>query len=213
MMQFTITRDSDNAITKTVSAGALSLAESQVLTGHTLHSGHYPPDKYDYDGTDFTLKAEQPVQPFIFQPTRAMLAQMYNEMSLQGFDIPAHVDGIQSKAHARMLIDQAAGRARRRFVSPGLAVNDEYRQVLTQATQFLSDITQTTPPMIASWALASDRTDIAAAQNIIETSVLWESVLNATYHLRLNGKSAVDDASDADYKSVAQSYIEQLEAI
>ena len=215
MMQFTITRDSDNAITKTVSAGALSLAESQVLTGHTLHSGHYPPDRYDYDGTDFTLKAEQPVQPFIFKSTREMLVDIYNQLSVQGFEIPAHVDGIESKAQANVLIDQAAGRARFRLVSSGTLIDQEYIIAEQQIAEWRldgSNASELPECLSQAWLTASNQTAEQAATDLETMAQAWKLTLMQIRALRLTGKAAVNAATN-EYKAVALGYIEQLDAI
>lgn len=211
-MRYTIT-DGDN-IVKVIEAGKLDYAELQVQTGQVLHDGGYRPDHYTYSSIsdEFTLLADIPEPSLLERSEKEILVQLLRQLRKEGYTLPLHI-GTATRGEAKQLVDQAAGRAKTRFVSFGNLTVEEYRQALKQATEFMVDTTQTAPPMIATWAFCLDTTSQAAAEDILATAGSWEMVLNATYDLRLRAKKAIDEATEETYKSVAQAYIDQLDGI
>jgi len=119
------------------------------------------------------------------------------------------------KTKAKLLIDQEAGEARQRFVSEGYLVEEEYRLALQQATVWIdSGKEEPTPECIAAWASASGMTDDEAADNIIQTSALWDTALAAIRALRLNGKAVITNLADnQDINVAAGAIVDQIKAV
>jgi hypothetical protein len=120
------------------------------------------------------------------------------------------------RASAKRAVDQAAGNARARYVSPGQLVEEEYRLALqqTQAWRDAGSPADQVPAAIQDWADAAGITAEQAATSIEQTAAAWESVLLQIRQVRLAGKAAVDAAGDADdFAAIAQPFIDQLDAM
>lgn len=129
---------------------------------------------------------------------------------------PAPVPVDSQKQHAKTAIDTAAGSARTRYVSAGQFVEEEYRLTLrqTETWRAAGSPSDNIPPSVHDWASAASITAEAAAASIEQTATAWENALLTARQLRLNGKAAVDNAADdADFSAIAQSYIDQLDAM
>lgn len=112
-------------------------------------------------------------------------------------------------------IDEAAGRARNRFVSPGLLIDQEYREAEAAANQWQADgePSAAVPDEVQAWADAAGMSASAAAADILQTGADWRSVLRQVRRARLEGKSATAAAIASDREAIAQTYIDQLDAM
>lgn len=121
----------------------------------------------------------------------------------------------ERRSRAMRNIDEEAGAARLRYVSAGQLIEEEYRQALIAVREWRTagSPADVVPPEIVSGAAYSGITNEAAAVEIEQTAVRWEDVLSAIRDLRLGGKAAVKLAADTEIESVAQGYIEQLDAM
>jgi hypothetical protein len=123
------------------------------------------------------------------------------------------------KDAAKAAIDKAAGNARQRFVSTGTLIDMEYKlaQEQTAAWRAAGSPAGDVPDTITSWAAVTGMTDEEAAQDIEATAVAWEQVLIGVRQIRLAGKAAIDAAADQgtadDMATIAQPYIDQLNAL
>lgn len=208
-MIYTIT-NTNNDIVRVIDCHH-SLIESQLSANETAHEGDYPLTHYTFDGSVFTEKVEPITFPKVANKN-ALIMHVINDLERYGIYLDLTRETMASKRQVKELIDQAAGAARMRHVSNGLLVDQEYQQAKTQAIAYLAD-NSVIPPMIQTWSDVSGMTLADAAQNIIDTANQWETALNTIYDLRLRGKKAVDDATAENFKDVAQSYINQLDAI
>ncbi|MGQ8367146.1 hypothetical protein [Glaciecola sp. 1036] len=206
MGYITITDDQTNEIVKTMWCKP-QWQSSQVKSGQTIHPGYFPKRRYTYNG-DVFLEVETTLSVSNLPKMNVLLRELYKA----GLQLPSNFPDISSKDVAKSLIDQAAGRARARYVSPGLKIDQEYTQLLSQAKDYLQDQTEV-PPMIQTWADVSSVTPLQAAQNVLDTAIAWETILNTIYDVRHRGKKAVQDSDLSSFQTVAQSYIDQLEAI
>ena len=128
----------------------------------------------------------------------------------------AQGSAVELRNQVKTVIDVAAGDARARFVSAGQLVEAEYRLALeqTKAWRAAGNPAAAVPASIQDWASAAGITAEDAAVSIEQTAEAWESVLLTVRQLRLNGKAAIDAASDdADFDAIAQGYIDQLDAL
>jgi len=112
-------------------------------------------------------------------------------------------------------IDRAAGEARDRFVSPGHLVDQEYKYAESKAREFKAAgyPGDAVPRAVSSWAQAKGWTAQQAADDIIATAGYWYDTIDEIRELRLAGKEATRNASEADRQSTAQAYIDQLNAL
>jgi hypothetical protein len=227
-MKFTITNDTTYEIKRVVTLsnriadaaiedGTIKTVKSDFLVEHleqdeTSHEGNYPVRYYAFDGNDFTVKDVPDYMPPELRSPEEILMMLVEQMLEAGLVLPLHRDLIRTKKHANDLIDQAAGRVRSRHISQGIAIEEEYNQAKRQSQWFIDNPTGTAPSMVVTWATASNRTNAAAAQHILDTAATWELVLNTVYDIRLTGKAAVD-AEPTNYIATAQTYIDQLDAL
>jgi hypothetical protein len=212
MSKYTITSEADNDILRSIECRP-EWASIQVQAGETLHNGNYCADEFIFDGVSFISREDIQPRLLIQKSGKELAIDIIKQLRGAGNDLPMHDDTMTTKIKAKRLIDQAAGRVRSRFASPGNMIAEEYNQAKRQSIWFLANISEPVPPMIQSWATASSRTPTEAAQNIVNTGLEWEQVLNVTYHLRLIGKAAVDSSTIEEFKEIANSYINQLDQI
>lgn len=113
------------------------------------------------------------------------------------------------------LIDSAAGRARKRFVSNGDFIDEEYRLTKSQAEKWISGgkPQESVPNTVKAWASAKNWTAEKAADDIIKTGEAWESAVEQIRSLRLSGKIAVKSSLTGGEMDIAQSYIDELNSI
>lgn len=145
---------------------------------------------------------------------RELILYIVQQLEMAGFTIQLNVDVIKTKNDADKAIDLAAGRARFRAVSSGTLINDEYQLTISQLTQWrnAASPSNAVPATIQSWATATNNTAEQAAQDIEASAAAYEAKLTTIRNLRLNGKAAVAAAS-SDFVAVANTYIDQLNAI
>ena len=123
------------------------------------------------------------------------------------------------KNTAKKLIDIAAGAARQRFVSVGQLIDMEYKLAEQQTKDWRAAGSPTgdVPQAISDWAVAAGMTNEQAATDIEVTAESWALVLIAVRKIRLEGKAAIDAATDQgtadDMSNVAQPFIDQLDAL
>lgn len=189
--------------------------EMQMQEGETYLEGSYPGNQYRLvEGVPVPIQEEaKPFVPSLFKPSQEVLVDLVQQMSDSGLHIPIHTEGTATKKLMKQAIDQAAGRTRSRFVSPGNMIGQEYSQALNQAQVCINTAGETVPPMMQTWAAALNETPMNAAMNILETAAQWEFILNVTYDLRLRGKAAVDAASAEEFEAIGLGYINQLDQI
>ena len=225
-MKFTITSNLNNDILRVITLDnrLLDAFEADVDTiksdflaaqlqpNETAHSGGFPVSHYTFDGTDFTRKVQRDYVPPSLRNPSELLVMLVQQLLDAGLALPLHRDFIRTKAQAKDLIDQAAGRARARNISQGIAIEEEYNQAKRQSAWFIDNPTATAPSMVKTWSLVSGRTDLDAAIHITGTATGWELMLDEIYHIRLTGKAAVD-ADLIDFIATAKLYIDQLDAL
>ena len=93
-------------------------------------------------------------------------------------------------------IDDAAGEVRRRFISPGLLIDEEYRQAVASVQRWraLDSPSDAVPVEISTGAAYSDITDEQSAQEIEQSNLMLMAGLQAVRAMRLTGKRAVQMA-------------------
>ena len=112
-------------------------------------------------------------------------------------------------------IDLAADAARRRFVSPGDLIDQEYKEAYNQAKSWLdsgADIAAV-PVSVLDEAAVRDLSPVAAAEYVVATGDQWAVLLMSIRKLRNQGKAAVNAAAGSDVLAVAQQWVDQLNAI
>ncbi|MFC4699395.1 hypothetical protein ACFO4O_04380 [Glaciecola siphonariae] len=225
-MKFTVTDDLTNKIVGHIRLSAWQLRaaedepafisafiESETTLSQTAHKGYYPNNQYSFDGVDFN--EIEHTRPTLSKEPRDLLVTLVKQLLDAGYSLPLHVDFIRNKKQARDLIDQAAGRARMRFVSQGLLIDQEYLIAEQEAKEWIaagSDVNNV-PETLDSWVAASGMTETAAASNITSTSAQFRGAIKSIRRIRLTGKKAVTDASLETFKAIAQTYINQLDAL
>lgn len=112
-------------------------------------------------------------------------------------------------------IDEAAGEARRRLVSPGYLVDQEYLMAYEDALAYqAAGYAGAVPAGVQTWADAKGWPAQQAADDILATRALWKGVSAAIRGLRLSGKEAVRAAATAEAKTAAaDTVVAQLAAI
>ena len=126
-------------------------------------------------------------------------------------DIPAEdweVITERRKSQALDDIDTLAGEARRRFVSPGWLVEEEYRQAF-DAVRSWRDAGSPLDDVPSEIQTAADYEELdaeAAAQSIEQTAGEWRAMLAAIRELRLNGKRMVMDSTAETLRRVEAEY-------
>lgn len=125
----------------------------------------------------------------------------------------------QRREIAKLSIDTAAGNARQRYVSVGNLIGLEYQQAETATKEWRAagSPPDAVPDDIQCWADAANMTAEQAATDIEQTATNWRQLLTTIRQIRLMAKAAVDAATDLgaadDMTTIAQPYIDQLEAM
>ena len=112
------------------------------------------------------------------------------------------------KAQALDSIDTMAGEARRRFVSPGWLVEEEYRHAFdaVRAWRDAGSPLDDVPSEIQTAADYEQLDTEAAAQSIEQTAEKWRLMLSTIRELRLSGKRMVIDATAETLRNVEAEY-------
>ena len=206
-MNITVTNDQTNEILTAREISPTRLPHYE-QPGQTVHRGLFPANRYDFNGSDFTLKGDAAELTSADLTDAELVRLVLNQLKQAGVEIPLHFEMIANKDHAKHLIDQAADRVRQKYVSAGFLIVEEYQEALKQAKAFVTDST-VSQPMITTLSDVRNTTELDAASYIINTAAQWKQVLAQTYDLRLRGKKAVDQAS-VNFKLIALGYIQQL---
>ena len=111
-------------------------------------------------------------------------------------EVSSSVDIEVFRAKVLDQIDEAAGEVRRRFISPGLLIDEEYRQAVASVQRWraLDSPSDAVPVEISTGAAYSDITDEQSAQEIEQSDLLLMVGLQAVRAMRLTGKRAVQMA-------------------
>ena len=119
------------------------------------------------------------------------------------------------KTNCCAVIDRTAGQARKRIVSNSDLIEFEYEHTYQAAKHYISNNYQgDCPSSIKSHAEAFNTTEKEAADTIKATGDNWYKTLDKIRDIRLKGKKAIENApDDSDFEALAQSYIDQLNAI
>ncbi|MEL7611328.1 hypothetical protein AAGW18_02390 [Vreelandella titanicae] len=122
---------------------------------------------------------------------------------------------VMNAAHGQLGIDidNAAGRARAAFVSPGSYIDQEYLLAKQEASEWLAGGKDETaiPSSVSDHMAMFEVSAEAAAQEIVATAEQWETALRDIRNLRLGGKAAVQRADTIEAaEEAAQQAIEQL---
>jgi hypothetical protein len=213
MSRFTVTDTNTFEILRTLECKPAWI-ELQISEGEQSHAGNFPADEFDYDGTTFTHKEEVvKFDNIIHASEKEILVTLMKQLTSNGYSLPVHIGKIQHQSDAKNLIDQAAGRARFRLVSPGTLIAEEY----VLAEQEIKDWraagspAEAVPMCITDWIDSAGMTAEQAAQDLESQAAAFKAVIFQIRNLRLKGKALVN--STADFTLVANAYITQLDAI
>jgi hypothetical protein len=102
-------------------------------------------------------------------------------------------------------VDQAAGKARSAFVSPGSYIDQEYLLAKQEAQAWLDggkDL-NAIPSSVEDHMAMFDVDAETAAQEIVATAAQWEQALTQIRRARLGGKAAVRNAETIEAKEAA----------
>lgn len=104
----------------------------------------------------------------------------------------------------RNRIDAAAGEARRKLVSVGYLVDQEYLLAYGDAIDYqAAGYSGTVPPGVQTWATAKGWTPATAAADILSTRALWKAESDRIRGARLSGKESVKSATTIEAKIAA----------
>jgi hypothetical protein len=211
MKYYTIV-DAQNAIIKTVFVRDERLP-LHVAAGQVAHMGKYDKMHFIFTGTEFQIIAQQPAIPLLMASSKVILNKLMRDLDTAGYVLPLQIENMNSKAKAKSLIDQAAGRARFRLVSPGTLIAEEY--VLSEQEirnwRAAGSPAGAVPTCILDWPDSAGMTAEQAAQDLELQAAQFKAVIFMIRNLRLKGKALVDNA--VDYIPVADNYIAQLDSL
>ena len=198
---------------------AESKVQNMLQAGESYLVGAYPITQFKIvDGLPVELTASE--QEERLPPKKPNAKKMFYNLTanLSAAGTPT-IDALPNaenwtQVDAVNAINQAAGRARFRNVSQGTLVNEEYQLTANQvqAWRTAGSPANDVPPTLSSWATASGMSTELAAQNIEATAAAYNSALESIRDTRLNGNAAVNAAS-SDFATVAQTYIDTLDAL
>ena len=111
-------------------------------------------------------------------------------------EVSSSVDIEVFRAKVLDQIDEAAGEVRRRFISPGFLIDEEYRQAVVAVRRWrdAGSPADAVPAEISTGAAYSDITDEQSAQEIEQSNLMLMAGLQAVRAMRLTGKRAVQMA-------------------
>ena len=192
-----------------------SIIQIQLAAGEVAIQGDYPPTLYKYEqGAPILLsEIEKPFIPAIFKTEKQVLTDLIEQMEEGGFSVAVHVEELTTKNVAKKAIDQAAGRARFRLVSPGTLIAEEYVLAEEEIKVWRAGGSQANaiPLCITDWIDSAGMTAEQAATDLETQAAAFKAVIMHIRNLRLKGKALVNSATD--FKAVALSYINQIDSI
>lgn len=122
-----------------------------------------------------------------------------------------------NKTNAKVAIDEAAERARMRYLTPGAGQAQVYLEKVEEAADYIaadypSDYNGY--PYIQAEVEVTDKTARQVADDIITAKSVWQAVSVQIEKARLGGKKAIEEATNTqDIKSVRNSTVASLDAI
>ncbi|WP_226648117.1 hypothetical protein [Microbulbifer variabilis] len=121
----------------------------------------------------------------------------------------------QSRQYALDVIDNLAGKARKRFVPIGYGITDEYARVKDGAQQFAeAGYTGEVPAAVQTHAEVKGVSTQQAAEAILQAANNWNSALDKIRDIRITAKAAVEAAEEgADYLAVARPFLNTLKTL
>jgi len=120
------------------------------------------------------------------------------------------------KKRLQASVDRKAGQVRTRFVSPGLLVDQEYlsAEAAAQVWKNAGEPSDSVPPEVQCWADASGMTASEAAQDIIDTSGEWRTVLSIIRAMRLQAKANIGNAgTNSDAQAAHDAAVADMDAL
>ncbi|MCO1336263.1 hypothetical protein MO867_18180 [Microbulbifer sp. OS29] len=159
------------------------------------------------DGTHKKFKSIKPFQKIIDRWHEEKAQAEEGEVQQQAF--------FKSKEYALDVINNLAGKARKRFVPIGYGMTDEYARVKDAAQQFAeAGFTGEVPAAVQTHAEVKGVSPQQAAETILQAASNWNNALDKIREIRIKAKSEVEAAGeDADYLAIAQPFLATLKAL
>lgn len=215
----TYTLISNDKILRRVKCSADNLPH-QLAAGETAIEGIFTQKSHKVVGgvlvelSPAEIDALPPRHALIEKTNRQLILHLIEQLEMSGFTIPLNVDVIKTKLDALKAIDLAAGRARFRIASSGVFVDQEYLLAEQAVKQWRleGNPTENVPDELQSWVDASGFTLEDAAQDIEYNAIGFKYMFAMIRRARLTGKAAIQ-AANAGFSVIAQTYIDQLDAL
>jgi hypothetical protein len=198
---------------------AESKLESILLDGETFLSGPYPVSQFkivEGKPVELTDQEKEARQPLKKANAKTLFYELSEDLAVAGVSttstLPPQARWL--KQDAINAINQAAGRARSRGVSQGNLLVMEYERLIIQVNDWIANgrDSAVVPGMLNSYSTHSGMTATNAADYIVAASDAYDTLLANTYDKRHQGTAAVNAATE-DFAVVAQTYIENLDAL
>ena len=190
-----------------------ALRDAQLEGNEFWVEGRYPPNEYDFNGEDFTLLSP-PEENIFSKPIRVIVFELIKQLAKAGFYLPLHKYFVRSKQDAKNLIDQKASEICDKFVSAGKYTPFEYLYVQQTVQQWIaSGSDENNVPLMLQTEIdvRGHSTAAEAAAYIMQQAAIFDTAIATTRDIRQKGAKAVFEASQADFKTVMQTYLDQLE--
>ena len=120
------------------------------------------------------------------------------DAALLAFDADAYALG-SAQQQAKLIIDEAAERARLRYITGGAGQAMAYQEKGEEAADYIAagyPADLSSYPFIEAETIATGKTATQAADDIIDQKSAWITVGSHIEKVRLGGKKDVDDAID-----------------
>jgi hypothetical protein len=194
---------------------------TNLQTGETYIEGAYPPDLFklvngvvtELDNAELADLGQQR-RAAKLQPARG-IKSMVHGLKVAGYHTEKSLPATDwTQADALLAIALAAGRVRTRSVTPGNLLVMEYERLIIEVRPWIAigRDANNVPRMLNSYATNYGHTASEAADIIVAASDAYDDLLFNTYDIRHAGAAAVLAASE-DFASVAQPFINQLDAL
>jgi hypothetical protein len=170
--------------------------------------GDKPEGEVEYrNGTHKKIKSIKTFQKIIDRWNQEKLKEEESAAEEQAF--------YQSRQYALDVIDNYAGKARKRFVPIGYGMTDEYARVKDGAQQFAeAGYTGEVPAAVQTHAEVKGVSTQQATETILQAANNWNSALDKIRDIRIKAKAAVEAAEEgADYLAVARPFLNTLKTL
>lgn len=159
------------------------------------------------DGSHSTIQSLE-----VFEP---IIARWHEEQAREEEAAAQELAFFQSRQYALDVIDNVAGKARKRFVPIGYGMTEEYARVKEQAQRFAeAGFTGEIPAAVQTHAEVKNVTPQQAAEAILQAADNWNSALDRIRDVRMKAKDAVTAAEEgADYLAIARPFLDTLTAL